>query len=179
MNKLPKFNPGMLAGIETCAVVLEVNGATVTAEVEPRTNLADCLRGLGCFGVRVGCEQGVCGACTVILDARPVRSCLVLAVQATGQSVETVEGLSAGAHPSDLQKAFSQERALQCGFCTPGFLMLAVSLLRAHPSATDEDILDAVSSNICRCTGYQRIIRAIRRVRDERNSSGAQPTIAE
>jgi len=141
----------------------------VSGAIEARTSLADYLRSEGYFGVRVGCEQGVCGACTVLLDGRPVRSCLVLAVQADRRAVETVEGLARGEAPSDLQRAFSQERALQCGFCTPGFLMLSVALLRDHPSATDDDVLDAVSSNICRCTGYQGIARAIRRVRDERS----------
>ena len=149
-------------------ISLEVNGKSVSGEVEVRTSLADYLRGAGYFGVRVGCEQGVCGACTVLLDGRPVRSCLVLAVQADRRAVRTVEGLASDASQSDLQLAFSQERALQCGFCTPGFLMLSVALLRDHPSATDDDVLEAVSSDICRCTGYHGIVRAICRVRDER-----------
>ncbi len=145
-------------------LVLNVNGESKSVVVEPRKSLADTLReDCRLTGTHLGCEHGVCGACTVLLDGEPVRSCLMLAVQAVGHSVRTVEGLAAEdgtLHP--LQQAFWENHGLQCGFCTPGFLMLAAGLLESADPLTDEMIDDALSSNLCRCTGYQNISKAVR-----------------
>jgi aerobic carbon-monoxide dehydrogenase small subunit len=147
-------------------LVLHVNGEARNVRVEPRKSLADALReDCRLTGTHLGCEHGVCGACTVLVDGEPVRSCLMLAVQAEGHAVRTVEGLAAGdgtLHP--LQQAFWEHHGLQCGFCTPGFLMLAAGLLESEPDEplTDEMIDDALSSNLCRCTGYQNISTAVR-----------------
>ena len=140
-----------------------VNGTAFERAVEPRRLLADFLReDLGLTGTHVGCEHGVCGACTVLLDGDSARSCLTLAVQADGAQVETVEGLGTvdALHP--LQQAFREHHALQCGFCTPGMLMTALDFLRKHPSPTEEAIRDGLSGNLCRCTGYEHIVRAVR-----------------
>ena len=140
-------------------VALEVNGRRYEGDAEPRTLLSDFLRHeLGLTGTNVGCEHGVCGACTVQLDGEPVRSCLMLAVQADGSRLTTVEGLPWGA----LQDAFQQSHALQCGFCTPGFLMSIDAFLRATPHPNDEEIREALAGNLCRCTGYLPIIEAVR-----------------
>jgi carbon-monoxide dehydrogenase small subunit len=145
-------------------ITLHVNGVPRSAEAEPRTLLSDFLRGeLGLTGTHVGCEHGVCGACTVLLDDRPVRSCLMLAATADGHQVTTVEGLAEGAALSPVQQAFGECHGLQCGFCTPGFLTTVTAFLEAHPKPNDEEILDAVSGNLCRCTGYQNIVKAVRR----------------
>ena len=144
-------------------IALEVNGDEVRGRVEPRTTLADFLReDAGLTGTHLGCEHGVCGACTVLLDGRSVRSCLVLAVQASGHAVRTVEGLAdddAALHP--LQDAFSRLHGLQCGFCTPGFLMAAVEFLAEHPDPDERDVREALSGNLCRCTGYVNIVKAV------------------
>lgn len=149
---------------ERMDLVLDVNGQSRSVTVEPRKSLADALReDCRLTGTHLGCEHGVCGACTVLLDGEPVRSCLMLAVQARGHSVRTVEGLAAEdgtLHP--LQQAFWEHHALQCGFCTSGFLMLAAALLESGAPLTDEMIDDALSSNLCRCTGYQNISKAVR-----------------
>ena len=140
-----------------------VNGTAFERAVEPRRLLADFLReDLGLTGTHVGCEHGVCGACTVVLDGDSARSCLTLAVQADGAQVETVEGLGTvdALHP--LQQAFREHHALQCGFCTPGMLMTALDFLRKYPSPTEEAIRDGLSGNLCRCTGYEHIVRAVR-----------------
>ena len=145
-------------------VSVTVNGVRDTGHVSSRTTLADHLRhGLGLTGTHIGCDEGVCGACTVLLDGEPVRSCLVLAVQASGRTVTTVEGLSTdplSLHP--LQEAFRTEHGLQCGFCTPGMLMSAIALLQRHPDPDEGLIREAMAGNLCRCTGYQQIIDAIR-----------------
>jgi aerobic carbon-monoxide dehydrogenase small subunit len=146
------------------AISLTVNGVERELEVETRRLLSDALRAdLGLTGTHVGCEHGVCGCCTVLLDGRPVRSCLVLAVQAAGCEVRTIEGL---AEPdgtlSALQRAFKQEHALQCGFCTPGFLMTASSFYREAANMSDEEIREALGGQLCRCTGYVGIVRAVR-----------------
>lgn len=146
-----------------------VNGQARRGIVESRTTLADFLReGLGLTGTHLACEHGVCGACTVLLDGEPVRSCLMFAVQAQGRRLRTVEGLAnaEGLHP--LQQAFTDHHALQCGYCTPGFLMLAAGTLERHPDIDDESLREVLSSNLCRCTGYQNILRAVRAVRDSR-----------
>jgi carbon-monoxide dehydrogenase small subunit len=143
-------------------VNFKVNGELRTVDVEPRLTLADCLRHmLGLTGTHVGCEHGVCGACTVQVDGRAVRSCLMLAVQADGVHVRTVEGLAHGDVLSPLQAAFRKHHALQCGFCTPGMLMTAHALLSAEPDASEERIREALSGNICRCTGYMSIVEAV------------------
>ena len=145
-------------------VSLQVNGRRHTAEVDPRLTLADFLRGeCGLTGTHLGCEHGVCGACTVMVDDVAVRACLMFAVQADGCAVLTIEGLAPGPdrlHP--VQQAFMECHGLQCGFCTPGFVMSVYALLRDHPDPTDEEIREGLSGNICRCTGYQGILRAVR-----------------
>jgi aerobic carbon-monoxide dehydrogenase small subunit len=144
-------------------VTLQVNGVRHEIEVEPRRTLADAIRdNCGLTGTHLGCEHGVCGACTVLVDGGPVRSCLMFAVQAEGAAIRTVEGLADGDELHPLQKAFWQHHGLQCGFCTPGFLMLAAGVLEANPQIDDEGLRDALSSNLCRCTGYQNIITAVR-----------------
>jgi carbon-monoxide dehydrogenase small subunit len=145
------------------SVSLEVNGKAHAIEVEPRRNLADALReDCGLTGTHVGCEHGVCGACTVLVNGEPVRSCLMFAVQAQGKPIRTVEGLADGDELHPLQQAFWEHHGLQCGFCTPGFLMLAAGVLEAQPDISDEDLRHVLSSNLCRCTGYQNIVKAVR-----------------
>jgi carbon-monoxide dehydrogenase small subunit len=145
------------------AITLTLNGVTHHLSVEARRTLVDVIREeCGCTGTHVGCEHGVCGACTVLLDDKPVRSCLMFAVQADGRSLRTVEGLETEGRLHPLQRAFIDHHALQCGFCTPGFLMLAVSMLEQDPNISDDALLDGLASNLCRCTGYQNIVRAVR-----------------
>ena len=147
----------------TQAISIIVNGRTRRALVPPRQLLSDCLRHtLGLPGTHVGCEHGVCGACTVIVDDRAVRSCLMFAVQADGAQVTTVEGLASGDQLGALQEAFWEEHGLQCGFCTPGMLMAAHELLQHNADPSDDEIREAISGNLCRCTGYQYIVNAIR-----------------
>ncbi len=144
-------------------IAFEVNGETRRISVEPRRSLADALReDCGLTGTHLGCEHGVCGACTVLVDGAPVRACLMFAVQADGAKIRTVEGLADGDRLHPVQQAFTDHHALQCGFCTPGFLMLAVGVLEGEPDISDEHLMEALSSNICRCTGYQNIIKAVR-----------------
>jgi len=155
------------------AVAIAVNGVTYERTVESRLLLADFLRHtLGLTGTHIGCEHGVCGACTVILDGDSVRSCLMFAVQANGCRVETVESLGSTDQLSPLQEAFREHHALQCGFCTPGMLMTCVDALKKYPLATDHEIRQVLSGNLCRCTGYEHIVRAVRAVR---NQSGGAP----
>ena len=144
-------------------ITLTVNGLSVTAQVEPRTHLADFLREhLSLTGTHLGCEHGVCGACTIMLDGRTARSCLTLAVQADGTEIVTIEGLRADdgtRHP--MQDAFHENFALQCGYCTPGMLMTAIELLRDNPAPSEQEVREAMSGNLCRCTGYQAIVKAV------------------
>jgi aerobic-type carbon monoxide dehydrogenase small subunit (CoxS/CutS family) len=148
-------------------IKLTVNGTAHERPVEPRLLLADFLRGtLGLTGTHVGCEHGVCGACTVLVDGDSTRSCLLFAVQLDGCSIETVESLGTLNNLSPLQQAFREHHALQCGFCTPGMLMTATDLLRKYPLATDEQIREGLSGNLCRCTGYEHIVAAVRAARD-------------
>jgi aerobic-type carbon monoxide dehydrogenase small subunit (CoxS/CutS family) len=143
-------------------ISVEINGRAYEGDVEPRTLLSDFIRhGAGLTGTKVGCEQGVCGACTVQLDGEPVRSCLMLAVQANGRELRTVEGLAADGELHPLQRAFHEAHAVQCGFCTPGFLMSMEALLREHPDAGEEELRKALAGNLCRCTGYLGIIEAV------------------
>src|ERR1700733_1146302 len=144
-------------------VTTTVNGVVYEREVEPRLLLSDFLRqGLGLTGTHVGCEHGVCGACTVLIDGHSARACLFFAVQADGSRIETVEGLGEVDNLSPLQEAFREHHALQCGFCTPGMLMTCVDLLRKYPLTDDGEIRDGLSGNLCRCTGYEHIVRAVR-----------------
>jgi aerobic-type carbon monoxide dehydrogenase small subunit (CoxS/CutS family) len=140
---------------------VEINGRLHEGEVEPRTLLSDWIRAEGLTGTNVGCEHGVCGACTVQLDEEPVRSCLMLAVQANGRAVRTVEALAGGDDLHPLQLAFQQAHALQCGFCTPGFLMSLEAFLRRRPDPDEEEIREALAGNLCRCTGYVAIVEAV------------------
>lgn len=146
------------------SINLNINGKDVSTEVEPRLLLADFLRDeLNLTGTHLGCEHGVCGACTVFLNGEAVRSCLIFAVQADGQDVETVESLSNEAGSlGKLQQAFADHHALQCGFCTPGFLMTLAGFLKDNPDPNEEEIREAISGNLCRCTGYANIIKAVK-----------------
>jgi carbon-monoxide dehydrogenase small subunit len=145
------------------SIRLTVNGVAFESRVEPRLLLSDFLRHeLGLTGTHVGCEQGVCGACTIIVNGDSARSCLMLAVQADGATVETVEGLGSIAALSALQQAFQEHHALQCGYCTPGVLMTVVDLMRKYPLASDAAIREGLSGNLCRCTGYAHIVAAVR-----------------
>ena len=142
---------------------IKINGRERQAEVEPRCTLADLLReDFNLTGTHVGCEHGVCGACTVVFDGQAVRSCLMFAVQAEGAEVLTVEGLAEGETLHPIQQAFAEQHGLQCGFCTPGFLMSVHALLRETPQPTDDQIRVALSDNLCRCTGYHNIIAAVK-----------------
>jgi aerobic-type carbon monoxide dehydrogenase small subunit (CoxS/CutS family) len=153
-------------------IAVNVNGRVYEKDVEPRLLLSDFLRHkLGLTGTHVGCEHGVCGACTILFDGEPVRSCIMLAVQADGHALTTVEGLTpaGGLHP--LQEAFWECHGLQCGFCTPGFLMTLVPFLEANPDPSEEEIRQALSGNLCRCTGYQHIVDAVKLAAERRRAS--------
>jgi len=155
-------------------VAFTVNGKPVAVDVEPRLHLADCLREeLRLTGTHLGCEHGVCGACTVLLDGAPVRACLMFAVQADGAGIVTVEGLSLDDTLTPLQAAFRKHHALQCGFCTPGMLASAHALLTAEPDADADRIRDALSGNLCRCTGYIPIVEAVLEARAAYRKPGA------
>ena len=167
-------------------ITLRVNGATRTGSPEARKTLADFLRDdLSLTGTHVGCEHGVCGACTVILDGRAVRSCLMLAVQAAGSEVTTVEGLAPdGEHGGygglgPLQQAMWDSHSFQCGFCTPGFVMQATAFLTGHPDAGEQEIREALSGNICRCTGYQSIIDGVLLAAQRNRTLGNRETLSE
>jgi len=148
---------------EKTAITLTINGRDHAISVETRRTLADAIReDCAQTGTHIGCEHGVCGACTVLVDGEPVRACLMFAVQADGKKIRTVEGLADGDTLHPMQRAFMDHHGLQCGFCTPGFLMLAVGVLEREPDISDEDLLDVLASNLCRCTGYQNIIKAVR-----------------
>ena len=144
-------------------VSMTVNGVEQKRAIEPRLLLSDFLRGeLGLSGTHVGCEHGVCGACTVLLDGEPIRSCLLFAVQSHGRELTTVEGLAEDGDLHPVQQAFRDAHGLQCGFCTPGILMTVVAFLREQPTPSEEQIRDIVSGHLCRCTGYQNILQAVR-----------------
>lgn len=152
-------------------VSIEVNGTQHELLLEARRTLADVLRqDIGLTGTHLGCEHGICGACTVLLDGAPVRSCLIFGVQADDRSVQTVESLADGDQLSDLQQAFSRHHALQCGFCTPGFLMLAEGYLAGNPEPDRDEITGVVAANLCRCTGYSGIVDAITEVAGTRQT---------
>ena len=148
---------------EKLDIMLNINGRNYPLRVEARRTLVDAIRDdCGQTGTHIGCEHGVCGACTVLVDGEPMRSCLMFAVQAAGRQIRTVEGLANGDTLHPMQRAFIEHHGLQCGFCTPGFLMLATGVLEREPNISDEDLRDVLSSNLCRCTGYQNIIKAVR-----------------
>lgn len=147
---------------DTHKIKLTVNGRVYEREVEPRMLLSDFLRHeLELTGTHVGCEHGVCGACTILFDGEPMRSCLIFAVQANGHQVTTVEALGSVDKMNALQEAFREKHALQCGYCTPGFLMVLTPFLEKHPNPSEEEIREAISGNLCRCTGYQNIVEAV------------------
>jgi aerobic carbon-monoxide dehydrogenase small subunit len=148
---------------EKLSITAIINGAKHSATVEPRRSLVDFLRhDVGLVGTHVGCEHGVCGACTVMLDGRTVRSCLLFAAQADGSEVTTIEGIGTDEALHPLQLAFQQHHALQCGFCTPGMILAALELLRDNADPSDEEIRAGISGNLCMCTGYVNIVRAVR-----------------
>jgi aerobic-type carbon monoxide dehydrogenase small subunit (CoxS/CutS family) len=157
-------------------ITLTVNGRRYEREVEARKLLADFLReDLGLVGTHVGCEHGVCGACTVLLDGQSIRSCIAFAVQADGGSIQTVESLATGADLHPLQAAFWQQQGLQCGYCTPGMLLRSLELLREHPNPDRDQVREHLASNLCRCTGYQFIVDAVMDGAARMRSAGAPP----
>ncbi|MGH3440660.1 MAG: (2Fe-2S)-binding protein [Nitriliruptorales bacterium] len=154
-------------------VTVTVNGESHTADVEPRMLLVDFIRtGLGLTGTHIGCDTTSCGACTVLLDGRPVKSCTLFAVQANGSQLETVEGLRRDGELHPLQTAFKEHHGLQCGFCTPGMLMVGKALLAENASPTDDDVRWAISGNLCRCTGYMNIVKSIQAAGQELAAAG-------
>ncbi|MBM3686791.1 MAG: (2Fe-2S)-binding protein [Actinobacteria bacterium] len=149
-------------GVPTRRVTITVNGEKKTLDIEPRLLLAHLIRqGLQLTGTHVGCDTTGCGACTVLINGRPAKSCTVLAVQADGREVETVEGLASAQQLDPIQEGFKEEHGLQCGFCTPGMMLAAKALLQRNPNPTEDDVRWALSGNICRCTGYQNIVKAV------------------
>jgi carbon-monoxide dehydrogenase small subunit len=152
-----------MASTNLKVITLTVNGLTSTVAVEPRRSLLDCLRDdLQLKGTHAGCEHGVCGCCNVLLDGEVIRSCLLLAAQADGAEITTVEGLEPADGLSPLQEAFCTHHALQCGYCTPGILITLTDFLASHPNPSDQQLREALSGNLCRCTGYQQILQAVR-----------------
>jgi len=149
--------------VDKFPITVNVNGVRYERTVEPRLLLSDFLRHDLCLtGTHVGCEHGICGACTILFDGEPVRSCLIFAVQANSHDIRTVESLGDTENLHPLQEAFHEKHALQCGFCTPGFLMTLIPFLEKHPKPTEEEIREAIDGNICRCTGYENIIQAVK-----------------
>ena len=154
-------------------ITLTVNGRAYPLRLEPRRTLLDTLREeCGLTGTHMGCEHGICGACTVLLDGDPVRACLIFAVQAEGSAIRTVESLAEHGRLTPLQRAFAAHHGVQCGFCTPGFLMLATGILEREPDIGDAELLEVLSSNLCRCTGYQGIVAAVRAALAELRGGG-------
>ena len=148
---------------EPVEVTLSINGRDYLLRLEPRRTLLDAIRDeCGLTGTHMGCEHGVCGACTVLLEGQPIRACLMFAVQAEGAAIRTIEGLAAGDALNPVQRAFIAHHGVQCGFCTPGFLMLATGVLARDPDISDDELREVLSSNLCRCTGYQNIVTAVR-----------------
>ncbi|MCY4367827.1 MAG: (2Fe-2S)-binding protein [bacterium] len=158
---------------ETRSVVLNVNGAGRAISVEPRKTLADAIReDLGLTGTHLGCEHGVCGACTVLLDDEVVRSCLLFAVQAEGAEITTIEGIGSGDTLHPMQQAFSQYHGLQCGFCTPGMILAGIDVLSRNPDPSPQEIREEMGGNICRCTGYQKIVESVQAAAVEMSNDG-------
>jgi carbon-monoxide dehydrogenase small subunit len=165
-------------------VTMRVNGAEKSGDVEPRVLLVDFLRSnLLLTGTHIGCDTTSCGACTVLLDGEPVKSCTLLAVQVEGRDIKTVEGIAQGANLAPIQIGFHEEHGLQCGFCTPGMMLVAEALLQRNPNPTDDEIRWAISGNICRCTGYMNIVKAVKHAAQMQagaanGSAGKQPALA-
>ena len=160
-------------------VTVRVNGVERSGEVEPRVLLVDFIRTqLSLTGTHIGCDTSSCGACTVLLDGEPVKSCTQLAVQADGREVTTVEGLATGAELDPVQAGFHEEHGLQCGFCTPGMMLVARALLDSNPDPSEEEIRWAISGNICRCTGYMNIVKAVQHAARARAERAAAPLAA-
>ena len=158
---------------ETRSVVLNVNGASRTISVEPRKTLADAIReDLGLTGTHLGCEHGVCGACTVLFDGEVVRSCLFFAVQAEGAEITTIEGIGDGDALHPMQRAFSEYHGLQCGFCTPGMILAGIDVLSRNPDPSRQEIREEMGGNICRCTGYQKIVESVQAAAAEMSKEG-------
>ncbi len=159
-------------------ITLKVNGITHELAVKPRQNIAELLRDdLGLTGTKIGCSIGDCGACTVLLDGLPVFSCLVLALEADGREVLTIEGVAEGGQLHPLQSAFVEVGAIQCGFCTPGMVLMALALLKNNPDPSDADVRRALSGNLCRCTGYQKIFQAIKEASAKMRDAGTAHVI--
>ena len=158
---------------ETRSVVLNVNGTSRTISVEPRKTLADAIReDLGLTGTHLGCEHGVCGACTILFDGEVVRSCLLFAVQAEGAEITTIEGIGDGDALHPMQRAFSEYHGLQCGFCTPGMILAGIDVLSRNPDPSRQEIREEMGGNICRCTGYQKIVESIQAAAAEMSKEG-------
>ena len=158
---------------ETRSVVLNVNGTGRTITVEPRKTLADAIReDLGLTGTHLGCEHGVCGACTILFDGEMVRSCLLFAVQAEGAEITTIEGIAEGDALHPMQRAFSEYHGLQCGFCTPGMILAGIDVLARNPDPSPQEIREEMGGNICRCTGYQKIVESVRAAAAEMSKEG-------
>jgi aerobic carbon-monoxide dehydrogenase small subunit len=161
-------------------VTIQINGEERSADVEPRVLLVDFIRSnLGLTGTHIGCDTSSCGACTVLLDGEPVKSCTQLAVQVNGRSITTVEGLAKGAELDPIQVGFHEEHGLQCGFCTPGMMLVGRALLDRNPDPSDDEIRWAISGNICRCTGYMNIVKAVQHAARARAGAGPEPAMAE
>jgi aerobic carbon-monoxide dehydrogenase small subunit len=157
-----EISPGAASGVPIRRVIITVNGETRVADIEPRLLLAHLLRqGLRLTGTHTGCDTTSCGACTVLLDGRPVKSCTVLAVQADGHEITTVEGLASASELHPIQEGFKDAHGLQCGFCTPGMMLTAKALLDENPDPTEDEVRWALSGNLCRCTGYQNIVKSV------------------
>ena len=162
--------------MEKIAVTVTINGEERMAEVEPRLLLVHFIREtLGLTGTHIGCDTTSCGACTVLLDGTPIKSCTMFAVQAQGRQLRTVEGLAQGAQLHPIQEGFWQEHGLQCGFCTPGMMMTAVALLERNPNPTELEIRRAISGNLCRCTGYVNIVKSVQYAADKLRSGSTEP----
>lgn len=158
---------------ETISVVLNVNGAGKEITVEPRKTLADAIReDLGLTGTHLGCEHGVCGACTVLMDGEMVRSCLLFAAQGAGAEITTIEGIGEGGELHPMQRAFSEYHGLQCGFCTPGMILAGIDVLRRNPDPSPQEIREEMGGNICRCTGYQKIVESVQAAAAEMSKEG-------
>jgi aerobic-type carbon monoxide dehydrogenase small subunit (CoxS/CutS family) len=158
----------------TREVHIRINGRDISVQTETRQLLSDFLRDeLRLTGTHIGCEHGICGACTILFDGEAARSCLMFAVQADGHDIQTIEGLTENGKIADLQRSFSEHHALQCGYCTPGMLIVAHDFLQTHPNPSDEDIKEGMSANLCRCTGYWNILDAVAEVAKRRRPDGA------
>ena len=158
---------------ETRSVTLKVNGASKVISVEPRKTLADAIReDLGLTGTHLGCEHGVCGACTILLNGEVARSCLLFAVQAEGAEITTIEGIGSGDDLHPMQEAFARYHGLQCGFCTPGMILAGIDMLSRNPDPTSQQIREEMGGNICRCTGYQKIVESVQAAAVEMSEEG-------